>query len=241
MVRAWDGVRCIFGRKAGRVADRVPDTEMQTLGRMGCAETRRSRGAGCIAEWTRSERMRRFHWRGSRLRRGADSCAAASAPVSNGTFLTAHLTISRFFVPITGARTHKGLVEVLKMISSYVKTLVILASLVSGCLSSKRCPEGCSEYCITCISCGKAVKAYLTDGDMMRTLDPSFGRIDEYPEGPEPSDDWKSVIDWGLCKECLRDKFTRMCQRRARIDAERDLPLDELRRLCIEAGLHPDF
>lgn len=145
------------------------------------------------------------------------------------------------FVPITGARTHKGLVEVFKMISSYVKTLVILASLVSGCLSSKRCPEGCSEYCISCISCEKAVRAYLTDGDVMRMLDPSFGRIDEYPEGPEPSDDWKSVIDWGLCKECLRDKFIRMCQRRARIDAERDLPLDELRRLCIEAGLHPDF
>ena len=42
------------------------------------------RGPRCIC----SKRMRRFHWRGSRLRSGADSCAAGSAPVSNGTFRT---------------------------------------------------------------------------------------------------------------------------------------------------------
>ena len=42
------------------------------------------RGPRC----TCSKRMRRFHWRGSRLRSGADSCAAGSAPVSNGTFRT---------------------------------------------------------------------------------------------------------------------------------------------------------
>ena len=47
-----------------------------------------SRGSLRDPRCTCSKRMRRFHWRGSRLRSGADSCAAGSAPVSNGTFRT---------------------------------------------------------------------------------------------------------------------------------------------------------
>lgn len=47
-----------------------------------------SRGSFRDPRCTCSKRMKRFHWRGSRLRSGADSCAAGSAPVSNGTFRT---------------------------------------------------------------------------------------------------------------------------------------------------------
>lgn len=47
----------------------------------------------------RSKRMRRFHWRGSRLRPGANGRAAGSAPVSNGTFRIPRRTFYRYRAP----------------------------------------------------------------------------------------------------------------------------------------------
>lgn len=62
---------------------------------------------------TCSKRMRRFHWRGSRLRSGADSCAAGSAPVSNGTFRTPWRSLQN-----RGSREPSGTFGDLRVLSS---------------------------------------------------------------------------------------------------------------------------